>query len=151
MYVQLIYGANGSGKSQMVQKLAKETDGYLFKFCRNTRRHQVNQSSMADMFHMLTSKLTTDIVSHSFSEKSLLLFCYELESLLEMDELYGDLFIDEFPCDMDTFTSYNFFGLLSYLNSLNMNVTVTTCRKDFRDKFAEYFKKSSSDFKLVEL
>lgn len=148
--IQLIYGSNGSGKSQMVRDLMKKKGSYMFSFNDCFSKDFINQENAKDMFSMLTGKDINDITSPSFSESSILLFCYELESILEMDEPYNRLFIDGFPFEMDTDTLVNFLALFNFLDSIGFKITVTTCKKDVRDKCIEYYG-DVPNFKLIEL
>lgn len=148
--IQLIYGANGSGKSQMVRDLMKKKGSYMFTFNDCFSKDFINQENAKDMFSMLTGKELNDIVSPSFSESSILLFCYELEAILEMDEPYNRLFIDGFPFEMDDETLVNFLALFSFLNSIGFKITVTTCKEDIRDRCIEYYG-DVPNFKLIEL
>lgn len=148
--VQLIYGANGSGKSKMVRDLMRKKGSYIFKFNDYFSQEYVNRENVEEMFSMLTGKEVSEIVSPSHSERSILLFCYELEAILEMEEPYTRLFIDGFPFGMDVATMNNFLSLFSFLDSRNFKVTVTTCNEELRDRFVEYFE-DDPKFKLVQI
>lgn len=148
--IQLIYGANGSGKSQMVRELMKKKQSYLFTFNDCFSKGFVNENAAEDMFSILTGMAFSDITSPSFSERKIMLFCYELEAILEMEEPYTRLFIDGFPFELDTTTLDCFIALFSYLASTGFKITLTTCKRDIRDRFVEYFG-NTADFKLVEL
>lgn len=148
--IQLIYGANGSGKSQMVRELMKKKKSYLFGFNDTFSQDFVNVENAYSTFRMITGKEVSDIISPSYSEKAIMLFCYELEAILEMDEPYNRLFIDGFPFDMDVETLDNFLELFNFLASIGFKVTVTTCKKEIRDRCLEYYGETQ-DFKLIEL
>ncbi len=148
--IQLIYGSNGSGKSQLVRKLMKKQGSYLFGFNDYFSQNYVNREKVEDMFKNLTGKSLSDITSSNYSQKSILMFCYELEAIMEMQEPYSKLFIDEIPFEIDNSTVNNFLELFSDLSNHNFKVTFTTCKKYIKDFFTEYFK-DNPDFKLVEL
>lgn len=148
--IQLIYGDNGSGKSQLVRELMKRRGSYLFNFNDYFSQNYVDREKVEDMFKNLTGKSLSDITSPSYSQKNILMFCYELEAIMEMQEPYSKLFIDELPFEVDKSTMNNFLELFSYLSDLDFKVTFTTCKKYVKDLFTEYFK-DSPDFKLVEL
>lgn len=147
---ELIYGANGSGKSQMVRERMNKKGSYLFSFNDCFSKEFINQEAAENMFNMLTKKELKDIVSLSFSEKLIAMFCYELEAILEMEQPYTRLFIDGFPFEMDIKTLDNFFSLFDYLNSLGFKVVVTTCKKSIRDRCHELYD-DDPNFKFVEL
>lgn len=148
--ITLIFGKNGSGKSELVRELMKKKGSYLFQFNDHFSENFVDKEKAQHMFHMLTGKAIADIVSPSFSEETIMLFCYELEAILEMQRPYCRLFIDGFPFEMDTKTLYNFIELFEYLASLDIKVTITTCKENVRDHFVSYFG-DIQDFKLIEL
>lgn len=148
--IQLIYGANGSGKSQMVRELMKKKRSYQFTFDDCFSKDFVNREIAEDTFSILTGMAYSDIISPSFSEEKIMLFCYELEAILEMEEPYTRLFIDGFPFELDTTTLDCFIALFSSLTSLGFKITLTTCKQEIRDRFIEYFG-NTADFKLVEL
>lgn len=148
--VQLIYGANGSGKSKMLREMMKKKGSYLFKFNDSFSKDFVNYENAENMFSMLTGKSISDIHTPSYSESLIILFCYELEAILEMEEPYQRLFIDGFPFELDTATLDNFIALFDFLDSINFRVTLTTCKKSIRNRFLQYYG-DVKNFKLVEL
>lgn len=148
--IQLIYGANGSGKSQMIRELMKKKGSYLFSFNDTFSKDFINAENAYTTFQILTGKEFSEVVSPSYSEKAILLFSYELEAILEMEEPYKRLFIDGFPFEMDVETLDNFLELFSFLASIGFKITVTTCKKDIRDRCLEHYGETQ-DFKLIEL
>lgn len=148
--IQLIYGANGSGKSKMVRNLMRKKGSYLFKFNDYFSQDYVNKECAESMFTMLTGKNVSEIAFPSYSERIVLMFCYELEAILEMEEPYTRLFIDGFPCTLDKSLVDGFLNLFLFLNVLEFKVTVTTCDKSIRDRCVEYFE-NEPDFKLIEI
>lgn len=148
--IQLIYGANGSGKSQMVRELMKKKGSYLFGFNDYFSQDFINRDNAENMFNMLTGKEASLIISPSYSETAIMMFCYELEAIMEMEEPYNRLFIDGFPFEMDIETLDNFLALFNFLNSIGFKVTVTTCKKDIRDRCLEFYG-DVPNFKLIEL
>ncbi len=148
--IQLIYGSNGSGKSQLVRDLMKKKGSYLFCFNDCFSKDFIDQENAHNIFTLLTNKYLSDIEVLSDSEKSILLFCYELEAILEMDEPYNKLFIDGFPFAIDAKTLDNFFLLFDFLESIGFKVTVTTCKKEIRNRYIEFYG-DVPNFKLIEL
>lgn len=148
--IQLIYGKNGSGKSQMVRDLMKKKGSYLFGFNDCFSKDFINQENAHNMFNIITGNEISDIVSPSFSENAILLFCYELEAILEMDEPYNRLFIDGFPFEMDNKTLVNFLSLFNFLDSIGYKITITTCKEYIRDTCVQFYG-DAPNFKLIEL
>lgn len=148
--IQLIYGANGSGKSQVVRDLMKKKGSYLFTFNDYFSKDFVNRENADNMFYMITHKYISDIVSPTHSEKLIMLFCYELEAIMEMEEPYNRLFIDGFPFEMDSKTFDNFLELFNFLDSIGFKITLATRNKAIRDRCLDYYG-DIQNFKLIEL
>lgn len=147
--IQLIYGANGSGKSQMVRYLMKKKGSYLFQFNDYFAQDYVNKDYAESMFTMLTGKKVSDILFLSHSQRIILMFCYELEAILEMEQPYTRLFIDGFPCVLDKSIVEGLLNLFLFLDTLDFKITITTCNKDIKDYCVAFFE-GWSNFKLIE-
>lgn len=148
--IQLIYGKNGSGKSKLIRNLMNKQGSYLFSFEDNFSKGFVNQEAVEDMYHTLRGKKLNPQIPMSFSEKVILQFCYELQSILEMEVPFKRLFIDGFPCSLDNDILSNFLALFEQLSHDNFKLTLTTCDSAVKDNTLNFFG-DDPNFKLVEL
>lgn len=150
--INLIYGTNGSGKSRLIRDLMKKDGSYLFTFYAPFAMETCNKESVEEMYKFLKGEEIGKLDILSFSEKVLLQFCYEIISILEMDEPFNKLFIDGFPCIFDKNIFVNILSLFRNLSDQGFKIYFSTNKITEAIIFKNFFSNEpEQNFKVINL
>jgi len=151
--VNVIYGKPGSGKSKLVRKLVKENKAYSFSYNDTIIPGFCDIKQIAELYEFLSGKeLTTEATAYinggdenstsaTAEETVLLQFCYEVCSLLNMDEPFRTIIFDGVPATFDDAIVENIIALIRYLKDQGFTVYFVTSKNKRKEKLEEIFGK----------
>jgi len=149
--VNIIYGAPGSGKSKIVRNLVKESGAYSFSYSDTIVPDFCDINQISELYEFLSGKKLTDetaayirggdenTTSATPEETVLIQFCYEVCSLLNMEEPFKIIIFDGLPATFDNYVARNFVSLVNYLKAQNFIIYFVTSKETRKKMFEEIF------------
>ena len=149
--VNIIFGKAGSGKSKIVRKLVKDDGAYSFSYNDTIVPGFCDVKQISELYEFLAGKELTDeanayirggnetSTSATAGETVLLQFCYEVCSLLNMEEPFHTIIFDGVPATFDEKIIENIISLICYLKDQGFTVYFVTSKDKRKEKFEEIF------------
>lgn len=149
--VNVIFGKPGSGKSKLVREILKNHKSYSFSYNDTIIPNFCDDEQIKELFEFLSgkeiSKCATAILKGEDtscykaeeSEIVLLQFCYELCSLINMEEPFKTIIFDGVPKTFDDVIMKNIVSLIKYLKDSGYTVYFVTSKENRKKMFEETF------------
>lgn len=149
--VNVIYGKPATGKSVIVRKLVKEEGGYSFSYNNRIVPEFCNKEHISKLYTFLSGKKlpsefsaffddNLDNVQFDISAIALLQFCYELSSIVNMEEPFKLLIFDGVPSTFDDEVLSKLLFIIEYLKDNGYTIYFVTSKLSRLEMFKNRFK-----------